>query len=908
MRLPPFALFFLLAKGQHILSLGNLQWTVSNGENATVPGQFPSQAHLDLYAAGIIDDPLYGFNDVNELWVQRSNWTYRSEPIVALSQNNTMRTWLVFEGLDTFVEIQLCNKTVANVANQFRQFHFDVTEILAACKKSPVLNLNFGSASKIVLEIAQNGPGKVYMRKEQNDFGWDWAPQLSPAGPWRPAQFVELSEEAPLYILNTLVDIYREGQRNNISPDQSQPWVFNASIDFLGTLPKGSQMHLNLADAQGNIVYDGALANISRNHETVTGNVGIKSPVELWWPHNLGNPTLYRATLSLLDPQGRMLVEVSKRVGFRTIVLNLSPVTDEEIAGGIAPGSHWNFEINGFPFYAKGSNFIPPDIFWPRVNDTKIRELFDLVVMGNQNMLRVWSSGVYLEDWIYDLADEMGILLWSEFQFSDSEYPVLEDYLANYEAEAYYNVRRVNHHPSLALWAGGNELEAIILYYFFDPDGDVFKGYEKVFLELLIKCVYANSRSISYIPSSTYNGYLDLNFDSVHPQTPRWNNKTSADALHGDTDVYNYDASQAFDLGAYPIGRFADEFGFISMPSIHSWSEVLPPSELSLDSRGVLHHNRHYPFGATGDEYQLSAAGMQSMTDAVKLWYPQPMAQDPIANFTTWSWSTQVFQADYYASALAFYRRGSGMRERQLGCLYWQLEDLWVAPTWSTIEASGRPKISYYAAKDTYKPVIIRPFYDTSTDSLEAWVVSDLAQSVFGNASFAWTDWEGNALPIRPPKPLRPMCGRPGQFRVKFEVGPINATQVLSWPNVTQSLSPSTAADALLRLSVATTDGQTHSSYFHPATLTASHIRDPGLTLEIKGLAQFSVTSTKGISAWVWLDHPSSVRGFFDDNGFWLGRNESRTVNFNVWNDWTEDGSWVHGVTIRSIYNNTVDA
>jgi hypothetical protein len=30
-------------------------------------------------------------------------------------------------------------------------------------------------------------------------------------------------------------------------------------------------------------------------------------------------------------------------------------------------------------------------------------------------MLRVWSSGAYLPSWIYDIADEMGIFLWSEF-------------------------------------------------------------------------------------------------------------------------------------------------------------------------------------------------------------------------------------------------------------------------------------------------------------------------------------------------------------------------------------------------------------------------------------------------------------------------------------------------------------
>lgn len=114
-----------------------------------------------------------------------------------------------------------------------------------------------------------------------------------------------------------------------------------------------------------------------------------------------------------------------------------------------------HFEINGHEFYAKGSNFIPPDAFWPRVTSTKIQQLFDSVTAANQNMLRVWASGAYTPDFIYDMADQEGILMWSEFEFGDALYPVDQEFIDNVIEEATYNVRRVNHHPSLALWAGG---------------------------------------------------------------------------------------------------------------------------------------------------------------------------------------------------------------------------------------------------------------------------------------------------------------------------------------------------------------------------------------------------------------------------------------------------------------------
>ena len=133
----------------------------------------------------------------------------------------------------------------------------------------------------------------------------------------------------------------------------------------------------------------------------------------------------------------------------------MQPISDAQIAQGIAPGNNWHFEINGHECYAKGSNFIPPDAFWPRVTPAKMQQLFDSVTAANQNMLRVWASGAYTPDFIYDIADKEGVLMWSEFEFGDALYPVDQDFIDNVVAEATYNVRRANHHPSLALWAGG---------------------------------------------------------------------------------------------------------------------------------------------------------------------------------------------------------------------------------------------------------------------------------------------------------------------------------------------------------------------------------------------------------------------------------------------------------------------
>lgn len=924
---------------QVVVDLNGSGWKLHDGNGSiSIPATIPSQQYVDLQTAGIIDDPLYGENESSEEWVQLANWTYLSSPLTHLKSSHGASTWLIFQGLDTFVDITLCNETIGTTDNQFRQWLFDITDVLAHCNGTPQLALSFRSAvteTNNLVASPDSDPNanfadscngtdvlgcKAYARKEQNDFGWDWSPHLVPAGPWRPIYAVELSNAEPIYVSNALVDIYRKGQRPNLVPDQSQPWIFNASLDFIGDLPAGAKMHLALEDSGGKAVLDVPLTDITASNMTVTGSTVIdSSKVQRWWPAGYGDQTLYNATIAITNAKGHALTTVTRRVGFRTIVLNLNPITDAQLAQGIQPGANWHFEINGHEIYVKGSNLVPPSPFWPTVTETQIRELFKLAVLGNQNMFRVWASGAYLDDWIYDVADEMGILLWSEFEFSDAEYPNTTTYLENYKAEAYYNVRRVNHHPSLALWVGGNELEAIILAYFFG--GDIMHEYEQIFLDVLIHAVYSNTRSISYMPSSTYHGYLSLDFDREMPQIPRYLNTSGPDYLYSNTDYYNYDPSVAFNLSGYPIGRLANEFGFHSMSSLQSWQAEAPSSDLYLESPTVVYHNRHT--SGEGSMEQQSLAGIEQMVTAVELWYPRPNQQDPIANFTAWIYSTQVFQADFYQHQIAFYRRGSGMPERQLGSLYWMFEDLWAAPTWASIDYLGRQKVVYYTAKDIYRPVIVYGYYNITTSQLSIWATSDRWADVSGNVTAEWFDFAGKHLSV--PADATASSGSNSRHissTHSFEIGPINSTHVFEYSDLNRTLQASnnSANNAVLRLSLTGTSGgetYSHVSWFHPDSLANSSLHDPGLHLAHQAggyghkytsgsgnTVSFTVTATRAVAAWVWLDYTSTaVRGYWSENGFWLGKGESKTVTFTVWDD-TSGGRWVDSVTVRSLWDN----
>lgn len=84
----------------------------------------------------------------------------------------------------------------------------------------------------------------------------------------------------------------------------------------------------------------------------------------------------------------------------------------------------------------------------------------------------------------------------------------------------------------------GNELESLelsIVNYTAPDEYDKYLAeYEQLFLDTLLPIVYGNSKSISYIPSSTTNGYLELNFSLPEPMIERYNNKTPG-AVYGDT-------------------------------------------------------------------------------------------------------------------------------------------------------------------------------------------------------------------------------------------------------------------------------------------------------------------------------------------------------------------------------------
>lgn len=129
----------------------------------------------------------------------------------------------------------------------------------------------------------------------------------------------------------------------------------------------------------------------------------------------------------------------------------------------------------------------------------------------------------------YDVCDELGILVWQDFMFACGSYPTFPSYLESVEAEARSNVRRLRHHPSVIMYAGGNEnyyiQETYGLKYDYAGDKDPQSWLKSTFPSryiyeyLLPKVMSEESPSTIYHPDSPWGDgkpILDPTVGDIH--------------------------------------------------------------------------------------------------------------------------------------------------------------------------------------------------------------------------------------------------------------------------------------------------------------------------------------------------------------------------------------------------------
>ncbi len=654
----------------------------SEWKTASVPGNI----FTDLLDHKLIEDPFILNNEEKVQWVSDSSWVYQSSFSVSEKILQRKHHQMIFEGLDTYAKVYLNDNLILTANNAFRTFSVDVQPVL---KNENTLRIEFESTSiqekieKAKLDYELPDGDRVFTRKAQFQYGWDWGPILNTSGIWKNIllkSWDDMELEA-VYIAQGMItetdaELFVEA---TITSDIAKEVVLTAQVDDL-TFEKVIQLDKG--------TYDYTLP------------ISINKP-KLWWPHNLGDPHLYEFSVQIVDEK---VIKGKKdiRHGIRTVQL---------FAQRDSIGQEFYFKVNNVPVFMKGANYIPQNSFQNKVTDQHYENLLNDVVDSNMNMLRVWGGGIYENDIFYDLCDEKGILVWQDFMFACAMYPGDEDFLNNVQQEAFDQVIRLRNHPSVALWCGNNENSEAWHRWGWQigrsesEKEEIWGNYLKVFDSIL---------------PYTVDRLTDVNYWESSPKYGRGNPKykTEGDAH----DWWIWHDAKPFEDFEKNVPRFMSEFGFQSYPSIEAINHINQLDTLNLHTEALKSHQKH-------------SRGFQLIDEYMKRDYP-----DAHNDLDYW-YLSQLTQAKGMTLGIEAHRRA---RPYNMGTLYWQLNDCWPVISWSSIDYFGNWKALQYKAKKSFENLLIS--FEMNENKLSTYIVNDDLKSISGSLSLKILDFSGNEL------------------------------------------------------------------------------------------------------------------------------------------------------------------
>lgn len=514
-----------------------------------LPATLPGTVHTDLLDKNIIPDPFYSDNENKLKWIDNHDWEYRTSFHIDKIDYDI----LVFEGIDTVADIYLNESLLFNSDNMFVKYRIDISGKIHQGKNS--LRIVFKSAKRVGLEL-ENKYGKlpveleshrVYLRKAQYSYGWDWGPGFPTSGIWK-SIYLARSEEN---IITNVKFVTQKIENNTAHID--------ISYDLEGDLKSIKQVVVQLE----NDVYkfNEKIETCSSTNRIDT--IRIENP-ELWYPHGAGKQILYTLKIIIESKTDIIIDEYKKRVGIRTVELELEKEGEES----------FRFIVNGKPLFIKGVNWIPADSFLPRVDSNKYERILALAKESNVNMVRVWGGGVYEEDIFYETCDKLGLLVWQDFMFACASYPEHGQFIDNIKDEIKFQVSRLRNYPSLAIWCGNNENEWIWHSKHKKPLQEM-SGY-KIFHEIIPELLKDADSSRPYWPSSPFGFDEDPNsFNSGN--THQWN-------------IWSHWID--YEEVAEDKSLFVTEFGFQGPANIDTLNNAIPEESRSIDSEIFKHHNK----------------------------------------------------------------------------------------------------------------------------------------------------------------------------------------------------------------------------------------------------------------------------------------------------------------------------
>ncbi|MCE3294580.1 MAG: hypothetical protein K0R65_294 [Crocinitomicaceae bacterium] len=655
------------------------------GEKGTVQGK--------LIETGELPDPFYGENEKEFTWIEHYSWVFESELKIKEEDLAFDFLELEFPSIDTYAGIYINDSLLTFTDNAFYTHRFQVKNYLKAGKNAikivfmpPVLYHRAAYDKRKSQLPSPNDVGEIAVasmsRKPQYQFGWDWALRMNTIGFWKPAR------------LRTY-----NSNRLTLAKIETKSIVENrAALDLdLQFSVKSSEEYRVESELFG-------VFNVKSKEGKIKIPLSLSNP-KLWWPRGHGEAYLYHDNLLIYNLKGDLISTKELSFGVRT---------SELVQNKDKWGTSFYFKINGKAIFCKGANMIPQDVFPSRVKDADIIKLVQEAYDANMNMIRVWGGGYYQDELFYQNCDEKGILVWQDFMFACAMYPGDPVFLASVEKELNFQVPRLAAHPSVVYFNGNNEVDVawknwgFQLKYLIGPktQEEIEADYKKLFQQLAPRIVKENSY-LPYVHTSPLSNWgKDEYFN--HGTMHYWG------VWHGKDPIEDFGLKS---------GRFNAEYGFQSFPEFSTLSSFSREMDWDLNSSVMKHHQKSY-------------VGNGMIKKHADILYGNAF------DFKEFVYFSQLTQAKAVGIAIAGHRTDM---PRCMGTLFWQLNDCWPAPTWSSIDYYNNWKALHYQARADYENVAV--LERTQKLGEEKYVfLSDIDTAFTSTVSYRIFDLSGKVL------------------------------------------------------------------------------------------------------------------------------------------------------------------
>ncbi len=655
-----------LSFGPQRLPAATLGTSVPPSEFTSIPAQVPGNAELDLVRAGLLPADLeYSDNIYRLRELEGYQWWY--ERTFEVSADFSGEAVLVFEGLDTLATIWLNGVLVGSADNMLVPQEFALGDLLHEGRNTLVVAIDSAvlagrsKGAEAGCHAMSGNWESLHVRKAPHMYGWDIMPRVVSAGLWRDVHiaFLPAVRFDDVYLSTRQVDVADRRAVLNLQ------WNL---VDGREAFVPAYALRLRVTDPRDGRMVHETLTDVAGTHGDMVETIETVDP---WWPKGYGEAVLYQVELAALDGD-EVIATWKTQFGFRTISLRNSECVTPEGDG------EFQFVVNGVDIFCKGSNWVPLDALHSR-DAERLEPALELLSDLNCNMIRCWGGNVYESPAFFDFCDREGVMVWQDFVLACALYPQTAAFHEKIRAEAETIVSMLRNHPSLALWAGNNEIDQFYPWVKpgVDPNID-----DLISRRVLPEVCRRLDPSRTYLPSSPYFG----------PKFWATGNLRAAveDHLWGPRDDFKgpfYVESQA---------KFASETGYHGCPARSTLERIMRPDRLwpwQDNDDWLTHAVRPQPEAHNFDyRIPLMATQIEVLFGSVP---------DTLNDYIL---ASQISQAEALKFFIEMFRLEKGNRS---GILWWNIKDGWPQISDAVVDYYGTRKLAYHVVRRVMQDVVV---------------------------------------------------------------------------------------------------------------------------------------------------------------------------------------------------------